>query len=157
MRRANLFKHGTRDAPDKEVHVKRKKLAILSLLALTVFLFPLNPASAIGVGVFANGSITPDSALGACASVTFPVNTTAVGEFSAVGEVQGPGTKVGTIRGAIPIVINRGTSWSGCIAGAYSGATAGEAKYTLTASGANGGEIIYVVQCTVTNGTVSCI
>lgn len=137
--------------------MKRKRLAILSLSALTAFLFPLTPASAIGIGVFATGTITPDSALGACASVTFPVSTTAVGEFSAVGEVQGPGTKVGTIRGAIPIVINRGSSWNGCIPGAYSGATTGEAKYTLTASGANGGEIVYVVQCTVTNGHVSCI
>lgn len=144
-------------AVDKEVHLRKRRSALLALLALPALLFPTTPASAIGVGVFASGSITVDSSLGACATVTFPVATTAVGEFSGVGEVQGPGTKVGTVRGVIPFVINRGTSWSGCISGAYAGATAGEAKFTLTASGANGGEIVYVVQCTVTNGTVSCI
>lgn len=137
--------------------MKRSKLAILGLLALPALLIPASPASALGVGLLATGDITPDDSLGACATVTFPSSTTAVGQFTGVGEVQGPGTKVGTIRGAIPIIINRGTSWSGCIPGAYAGATAGEAKFTLTASGANGGEIVYVVQCTVTNGTVTCV
>lgn len=138
----------------------KKRIAIVAAaLALGVLALPSGPASAVGVGVLANGNISVGGDLGACASVTFPVNTTFVGEFSAVGEVQGPGTKVGTVRGVIPFASPKPitNSWSGCIPGAYSGATAGEAKYTLTASGANGGEVVYVVQCAVSNGNVTCV
>lgn len=117
-----------------------------------------SPAGAVGAGVFAGGDIDVAADLGACATITFPVSTTFVGEFSATGQVSGPGTRYATIRGALPFVNTRGgTSWTGCIPGAYEGATAGWAKYTLTASGLNGGEVVYVVQCAVTNGVVSCV
>jgi hypothetical protein len=115
------------------------------------------PAGAVGVGVFAGGDIQVANDLSACASVTFAASTTFVGAFTATGQVSGPGTKVATIRGVQPFVVTRGTSWSGCIPGAYEGATAGWAKYTLTASGVSGGEVAYVVQCAVTNGVVRCV
>jgi hypothetical protein len=138
----------------------RAKTIIAAGMLITAMVFGAAPAaSAAGAALLAGGDIAVGDDLGGCATVSFPTNTTFAGQFTAVGEVQGPGTRVGTIRGAIPFanVKATGNSWSGCISGAYAGATAGEVKYTLTASGANGGEIVYVVQCAVTNGTVSCV
>lgn len=136
----------------------KKFLGIIAASSLFVLGSAL-PASAIGTSILASGGINVAADLQGCATVTFPTNTTFVGQFSAVGEVQGPDTRVGTVRGVLPFASVKPieNSWSGCISGAYAGATAGEVKYTLTASGANGGEIAYVVQCTVTNGSVSCL
>ena len=137
------------------MRIRRALLA--GALALSAAVLPMSSASAVGVGVFATGSITVDAALNGCATVTFPVETTFTGSFSAVGQVQGPGTRLGTVRGSIPFVVQGAKDWTGCIAGAYAGATSGGATYALHASGLNGGDVIYVVQCAVTNGQVACV
>ncbi|HEX2196862.1 MAG TPA: hypothetical protein VHJ76_08045 [Actinomycetota bacterium] len=115
-------------------------------------------AGAAGVAVAADASISVAADLSACATVTFPANTVFVGEFSATGQVQGPGTKLATIRGVKPFAQPKPitSSWSGCISGAYAGAAAGSVKYTLVASSISGGEVVYVVECVVKDGQVTC-
>jgi hypothetical protein len=111
------------------------------------------PASAFEVEVGINGTVTVNGDLSACASLSWSGGLL-VGQFTAVGEAQGPGTKLGTLRAAEPIVASSG-HWSRCIPGAYYGATAGEAKYVLTATTA-GGDHVTVKQCTVAFGSVTC-
>src|SRR5688572_25253886 len=136
----------------------RLKAIVASAMLVTGLVFGSSvPASAAGTALLADGDITVYDDLTACATVSFNSGTAFAGSFEGVGEVQGDGTKVGTIRGARAISDLNGGTWSGCIAGAYAGATAGEAKFVLHASGVNGGDVVYVVQCTVMFGNVSCV
>ena len=136
--------------------MKIRKLVIASsIIGLGVASAP--SASALGAGAAGGGgAISPTSGLGACATLSFSGGGTFVGQFVGVGELQGPGTQVGTVRGAIPIVVTSGSSWSGCIPGSYAGATAGEAKFTLSGNSKNG-DYLAVVQCAVTNGHQTCV
>ena len=134
--------------------------AIVAVVALVtgVLFGGAPPAGAVGgAGVFASGDIQVWEDLGACATVTFPTPTTFAGEFSVVGAIEGPWTQI--VKGVIPFaqVKSTGDSWTGCLPGAYQSATIGEVVYTLVASGANGGEVVHVVTCTVVNGHVSCV
>ena len=114
-------------------------------------------AHALGLGAAGGGgAIAVNSALGACATLTFAGSGTFVGQFTAVGEMQGPGTKVGSIRGAMPILVTSGSTWHGCIPGAYSGATAGEAKFTLSGDGSVG-DYVEVRQCAIRAGALTCV
>lgn len=116
------------------------------------------PAGAVGAAVGLNGGITVSDDFTTCATLSFPTRTTIVGQLTAVGEVQGPGTRVGTVRGAIPIVVTNDDEWYGCIPGAYTNATVGELKATLTATAAAGGELVDVKQCAiVASGPATCV
>lgn len=112
------------------------------------------PAGAIGLGLGLAGTVAVGPDLGACATVTGPAGSTIVGSFTAVGQVQGPGTRFGTIRYTTPFVAT--SSWSGCAPGAYPGATAGEAKYVLHAH-STAGDYVEVKQCVVNRGVVTCV
>ncbi len=114
----------------------------------------MTPAAAVPVRFGGGGGITVGPDLGACATVTFAPGELVVGHFSAVAEMQGPGTMAGTVRGAIPFTAVG--SWSGCISGAYPGATAGEGRYVLDGHSASG-DVIEVKQCVVNRGAVTCV
>lgn len=130
----------------------RARTVVAAALAATAV--SVAPASAIEYDAGISGNITVYPDLSACATLSWPGGPV-VGQFVAVGEVQGPGTKVGTVRSAVPVASSSGW-WSSCVSGAYFGATAGEGKYTLSASGV-GGDHVTVKQCTVTFGTLTCV
>jgi hypothetical protein len=127
--------------------------ALLVGAALTAALAN-TPAHALSFGAGVTGGISVGSDFTACASLTFPGGRLFVGEFAAVGELQGPSTKVGTVRGAIPIVGNG--FWSGCIAGSYAGATVGDGKFTLNAHSTTE-DYVEVKQCVVNHGAITCV
>lgn len=133
-----------------------KKFAA-TLLALSLLVLAGGSASAVEAGLFAGGDIAVNNDLSACASVEFDEATTFVGSYTAVGEVQGPGTQAATIRHSEPIVVKNSATWVGCSPGAYEGATAGEAKFILHVHGLSGGDYVNVKQCTVNFGTVTCV
>jgi hypothetical protein len=131
----------------------RKALAGLAILGATIP--ATQPAFAIAVGTTGvSGGITVSSDFTVCAELTFASGGLVVGEFSAVGEMQGPGTKVGTVRSAEPILSTNG-HWSSCISGAYLGATVGDAKITLVASSATS-DYVEVKQCVINFGALTC-
>lgn len=119
-----------------------------------VAVLPL-PANATGIGFAASGSLAVASDLSACATVVLPHRATAVGTFSAVGAVAGPGTFVGAVRGATPIVLVDQSYWHGCVAGAYPGAVVGEAVYVLALASATG-DYVSTTTCSVRSGAVTC-
>ncbi|MDQ1712386.1 MAG: hypothetical protein QOE45_1836 [Frankiaceae bacterium] len=132
----------------------RKAILGLLLAAATI------PAGAQPASAFAfksagvTGGITVSADFTACATVTFSGGGTIVGEFSAVGELQGPGTKVGTVRGSLPILATG--SWSGCIPGAYTGATVGDGKFALDVHSTTD-DYFEVQQCVVNRGALTCV
>lgn len=134
---------------------------VLVSAATVVAAIPMwgSPAGAAGASLLAEANIVVNADLSACAEVTYAEPTTFVVSMTATGQVSGPGTKLGTVRDAEYRAETRfpTDSWSGCTAGTYSGAAAGSVKYTLVASAVNGGEVVYVVQCTVHAGSVSCV
>lgn len=132
----------------------RKKIVAAVLIAAGT-LATTTPASGVRISAGLSGSISVGPDFGACANVTAPSPyDVIVGSFTAVGEMQGPGTRVGTVRYSVPFVAYG--SWSTCIGGAYLGATAGEAKYALHAVRI-GGEYAEVQQCFVNRGVVNCV
>jgi hypothetical protein len=133
--------------------LKLKLLAgAAAVVATATFAQPASALRLAGPGVTGGITVNPDFT--ACATVTFASGGLMVGEFAAVGEMQGPGTKVGTVRGAVPIVA-AGT-WSGCIPGAYSGATVGDGKFTLNVHGATE-DFAEVQQCVINLGALTCV
>lgn len=129
--------------------------ALLAGAAMVALAVGAVPASATGFDAGISGTVTVAGDLSACATVTAPRGVAVAGEFSAAGEMQGPGTQVGTIHNAKPVVTTSGT-WTGCIDGGYFGATAGEAKYTLVV-GSAGGSHVTVTQCTIALGRLTCV
>ena len=129
----------------------RKALVALAVASLSALVTP--DAGAIGFTTAgADGGIEVDPGLGACGWLEFP-GQTFVGEFTALAYVQGPGTKAGVVRGVIPVV-GYGY-WSGCIPGAYYGATLGEGKYTLNAAAATN-QVHQIKECVVLAGALTC-
>lgn len=114
------------------------------------------PASAVAYKTSGSvsGGLTVHADFTVCASLTF-ASGTFTGVFAAVGQMQGPGTKVGTVRAAVPVLGTWGT-WYDCIPGAYHGATAGEAKFVLIAAG-SAGEYIEVQECVINGGAITCV
>ena len=113
------------------------------------------PASGLAIAVGMTGGISVTSDFGACAYVSAgSPNQLIVGSFTAVGVMQGPGTRLGTVRFSEPILATG--SWSRCIFGAYPGATAGDAKYVLHAH-TTSGEYLEVKHCTVNRGALTCV
>jgi len=131
----------------------RSRKILLSLLVTGLAAVSAPSASAVEAEFGGSGDIAVSSDLSACASVSFP-GQFFVGQFSGAAVVQGPGTRYGTTRDAR--VIAATGSWYGCISGTYSGATAGEAKYTLTVSSGTG-EVVVAKQCVVNRGAVTCV
>jgi hypothetical protein len=131
-----------------------RRIAPLALVAAA--LLPAGSASAIKIGVGPTGGITVYPNLAACATLDTTHPITAVGTFTSAGAVNGPGTAVGVVRGALPVTFVNSTHWYGCLPDAYAGATIGYAKYTLTLSGATD-DYVEILQCTVTSGAVSCV
>lgn len=101
-----------------------------------------------------DGTLTVAPDFTTCGSLRFPGSTAFAGELAAVGHLQGPGTKAGTVRGATPFVAVG--SWSGCIDGSYEGATVGDGKFTLTAHSSEG-DFVKALQCVVANGAIRCV
>ncbi|HVF03588.1 MAG TPA: hypothetical protein VNA20_01990 [Frankiaceae bacterium] len=133
----------------------RKNITAAAVIAAAAIMTTTTPASAVRFSAGLSGSISVGPDFGACATVTAPSPwDTIVGSFTAAGEMQGPGTRVGTVRYAEPFVAQG--YWSGCIDGAYLGATAGEAKYVLHAHRI-GGEFAEVQHCVVNRGVVTCV
>jgi hypothetical protein len=126
----------------------------LLLVPAVVAAMTSTPAHAIRIGSGVSGGISVGADFTACASLTFPAGHLFVGSFSAVGELQGPNTKVGTVRGALPILANG--SWSGCINGSYFGATVGDGKFVLHAHSTTE-DFAEVQQCVVNNGAITCV
>ncbi len=133
----------------------RKKIAAVAMIAAATTMATTTPASGARFALGMSGGITVHDDLGACAGVTAasPYDTI-VGSFTALAVLQGPGTRAATVRYAVPFVAQG--SWSTCISGAYSGATAGEAKYVLHAHGTTG-EYVEIKQCVVNRGAVTCV
>jgi hypothetical protein len=128
--------------------------ALLLAPALLAGLIGTTPAHALSVGTAGvTGGITVYPDFTACVNLTFPTGHVFVGQFTAVGELQGPSTKAGTVRGALPIVAVG--SWSGCIQGSYAGATVGEGKFVLDAHSTTE-DHVEVQQCVVNNGVLAC-
>lgn len=117
-----------------------------------------HPATALEFKTGRNGvggtlNVAPN--LGVCGTLSFPPGERFVGELTAIGYLEGPGTQVATIRAVIPITDDDG-AWSACISGGYPGATVGEGKFTLTGqSGTN--DYTNVQQCVVRNGSLTCV
>ncbi|HWL36239.1 MAG TPA: hypothetical protein VNQ77_08580 [Frankiaceae bacterium] len=109
-------------------------------------------AFTVPLGIDAVVHVDPDFT--ACATVTADDGTVFAGTFTAVGYMQGPGTKAATVRGATPV--SGAGFWYGCISGAYSGATVGEAKYVLNAHGETG-DVAVVIQCVINRGSLTCV
>lgn len=132
--------------------MRRAVVAAVSLGMLFAF---VAPAEALTLkSPSADGDITVDESFTACGEVHFPPGTVFVGELAALGHVQGPGTKAGTVRGVLPFTAS--TSWAGCINGAYPGATFGDGKFTLTAHAATD-DVVVAKQCVVQAGAVTCV
>jgi hypothetical protein len=113
------------------------------------------PASAVRIGAGVSGGIAVDSTLGACASLTFSRPTTGAGLLSSSGVLSGPGTIVGVVRGAVPVVLVGATSWSACLPNAYAGATIGYATYQLVVTTVDG-EFAETQHCVVSSGHLTC-
>ena len=124
----------------------------VALASLAVMVSAL-PAAGVGVGFGGDANIDPKADFSACATVVFNSDASFVGTFTAVAEMQGPSTKASTVRMTIPIHGIR--EWTGCIPGGYFGATVGEGKYVVEASGESG-EVYEVVQCALDMGAFTC-
>lgn len=132
----------------------RKRVLVAAVaVAASVSATPL-PAAGLAIPLGLSGSITVFPDLGACATVTAPPGTAFVGTFTAVAELQGPGTRIGTVRSLVPVVAV--DYWQTCISGAQGGATAGEGKYVLHAHSTTN-EYVEVKQCVVNRGTLTCV
>lgn len=128
---------------------------IVAIVTTAVAAITTAPASAFEVdaapGVSATLDVRPDFTV--CATVAVEDATAFVGELSAVGQLQGPGTRVGTVRGATPVA-GSGT-WSDCISGSYEGATVGDGKFSLAVH-SDHGDFAIVKQCVVNRGALTC-
>ncbi len=98
-------------------------------------------------------SMSVSSDWSVCASVKFPTRTTFVGELSAVGAVNGPGTITQPVLGIQPIAVVDGDTWSSCLAGAYAATTTGAAGYTFVCSSVDRGEVFAEKSCYKLLGT----
>lgn len=116
----------------------------------------MHPAHAISfkTGPAVSGSLEISTSFGACGTLTFPPGETFVGQLVAFGHLEGPGTQVGTVRAAIPIVAIG--SWQGCIPGSYPNATVGDGKFALTGQSSQN-DYTNVKQCVVDHGTLTCV
>jgi hypothetical protein len=132
----------------------RARLILLGC-ALAAVPVGIQPASAVRLGVGVSGGITVDPTFGACASLTFSRPTTGAGLLSSSGLLNGPGTVVGVVRGAEPVLLVGSTHWSACLPNAYAGATTGYATYQLVVTTVDG-EFAETQHCVVTSGHVSC-
>lgn len=131
-----------------------RRCAAAAALAVVV---PRGGASAApGLALWSSGDVSVGSDLSACATVTFDRPVTGIGSFSAAGAAAGPGSIVGVVRGVRTVVLAGERSWYGCVAGAYPGATVGEATYVLWVSTGDG-DFAQVVHCSVRSGTVACL
>lgn len=129
----------------------RKIILLATMLASSAGI--LAPAGAVPLPLGLGGGISVGNDFGACAHIVSSSAEPFIGTFSAVGQMQGPSTRAGTVRAAMPI--HGQYYWSACIPGAYDGATAGEAKYVLHAHSVSG-EYVEVQQCVVNRGVVTC-
>lgn len=112
------------------------------------------PSSAMTVPLGLDAVVDVDADFTACATVTARDGSVFAGTFAAMGYMEGPGTKVATVRGAAPV--SGAGYWHGCISGAYSGATVGEAKYVVSAHG-DTGDVVVVIQCVINRGSLTCV
>jgi hypothetical protein len=130
-----------------------KALVAATVVVVSTFAAPV-PASGLGIALGLTGRIWVGNDFESCAHVSGPAGATIVGTYTAVGTMQGPGTRVGTVRWSQPFAATG--SWGVCVPGAYFGATAGEAKFVLHAHSASG-EYAEVLQCVVNRGVVTCV
>jgi hypothetical protein len=135
-----------------------KRLVVLSM-AGALMLAGSGPAA--GLELLASGDLSPNADLGACASVSFPSRQSAiVGELSVAGWVATPAQGKMMARPAFadaqPILVTNGQSWSGCVRGNGAPLRYGSALLTLSASGAQGGDVFIVTKCVAVNFQVSC-
>lgn len=146
-----------RESPQNPIEHPNGGADVRGLVAVAIAggLAVLHPATALEfktAGV--SGSLQVSPGLGACGTLVFPPGETFVGQLTAVAYLEGPGTKVGTVRRSIPIVASG--SWYGCIPGSYSGAAVGDGKFALTGQSATN-DYTNVKQCVVSNGTLTCV
>lgn len=123
-----------------------------TVLAVSTIVAPA-PASGLAIPLGLTGHVWVGNDLESCPHVSGPPGATIVGTYTAVGTMQGPGTRAGTVRWWEPFVATG--SWGTCVPGAYAGATAGEAKFVLHAH-SSFGDFVAVVQCVVNRGAVTC-
>lgn len=136
----------------------RLRLLVAPLLgAALVALAPAAPASATEFDFVLSGTTTVYADLSSCVTLVFGGPTTFVGSFTAAGAVFGPGTLTAPVAGATPIAGVNQTSYTHCLPGAYAGATAGGAVYTVHVSAASGADYVAELTCTVRNGARTCV
>jgi hypothetical protein len=132
-----------------------RRIGLVALCAAAAI--PASSASAIPVRIGAvTGSVGVNPDMSACASVTFSHPVTGAGSFTSAGVLQGPGTIVGVVRGALPVVLVDQTSWYGCLPDTYTGATTGYAAYTFHVS-TQDGDYVDSTHCTVSFGVLTCV
>lgn len=136
-------------------------------LVTTAWLASMVP-TAPAVGLLATADIHPDRNLGGCATVSFSRSQATI-----VGELTVTGSNIIT-AGAIsadsestlalpqvfgdvtPVIATVRSNWTGCVTGAQDPIRYGHATFTFTASGTEGGEVVEVLQCTVSNWVMRC-
>src|SRR5688500_4306915 len=109
----------------------------------------------VGSASAATAGIEVYEDLGACLTITSPVPMTGTGTFTATGAASGPGTLAAPVAGVRPVVLADQTTWYGCVPGAYVGATAGGAVYTLVFNTADT-TFADLTRCDVRRGVVTC-
>lgn len=85
---------------------------VVAALAVTAL---ATPARALEVEAGISGSLDVAADFGVCASIEVPGDGMIVGNLTALGHLQGPGTQAATVRATIPFVAVG--SWNGCILG----------------------------------------
>lgn len=128
--------------------MRRLSAAVAALLLSTA---TYANAIAFKTGSGLNGRITVYPDFHICVDVWSDLPFTAV--VAGGGELQGPGTQLGTVRYAQPFTGNADVHF--CIPGSYANAAVGEAKFVLEIY-TDTATYHEVQQCTVANGVVSC-
>jgi hypothetical protein len=131
-----------------------RRTTVLALVLAAFSLPGAQPASAAGIQLGLNGDIHVAPDLMGCAWIEADFGQTFVGTFTAVAVMQGPGTKVSTVRSVVPV--SGSGSWELCLPGGHSGAVAGEGKFVLEAASATG-ELFVVKQCVIDRGVLTCV
>jgi hypothetical protein len=132
-----------------------RRIGLAALCAAAAL--PTASASAIPVRVGAvTGGITIYPNMSACVDVSFGQPVTAAGVFTSSGALQGPGTVVGVVRGALPVTLVNQTSWYGCLPDAYAGATTGYATYTFSVSTSDS-DYLVSEHCTISGAVMTCV
>lgn len=131
-----------------------RRTTVVALVLAAAGLHGGQPASAAGIRLGLDGDIRVANDLMGCAWVDAELGQAFAGTFTAVAWMQGPGTKVSTVRSVVPV--SGSGPWELCVPGGHSGAVAGEGKYVLHATSADG-DLFVVRQCVLDRGVLTCV